>query len=103
VKQGQFVKAYKHKNGFNDAPCEVQLRTCAVGKLEGNYEQLYCRSRDISYIDWLNGIPNWDLGFSAEKLKWIQKIRESELKYQKEYGNALHSEVLEQILAILDT
>jgi hypothetical protein len=61
VKHGQFVKAYKHKNGFNDAPCEVQLRTCAVGKLEGNYSQLYCRSRDISYIDWLNGIPNWDL------------------------------------------
>jgi hypothetical protein len=35
-------------------------------------------------------------------MQWIQKVRDSELRYQKEYGNTLQSEVLEQILAILD-
>jgi hypothetical protein len=103
VKHGQFVKAYKHKNGFNDAPCEVQLRTCVVGKLEGTYNQLSCRNWDTSYIDWLNNFPTRDAGYSQEKMKWIKQIRESEVKYDKEYGNTLNSATLDKIMKILDS
>jgi hypothetical protein len=102
VKHGQFVKAYHHKNGFNDAPCEVQLRTCIVGTLEGTYEQLSCRHWDTSYIDWLNNYPTWDSGYSQEKMRWIQQIRASETHYEKEYGNTLSSAALEKILNMLD-
>jgi hypothetical protein len=102
VKHGQFVKAYKHKNGFNDAPCEVQLRTCVVGTLEGTYEQLSCRHRDTSYIDRLNNYPTRESGYSQEKMRRIKQIRESETNYQKEYGNTLISETLDKILRIID-
>ncbi|MDR0369132.1 MAG: hypothetical protein LBH96_00930 [Candidatus Peribacteria bacterium] len=101
VKHGQFIKAYKHKNGFNDAPCQVQLRTCVVGKLEGSYQQLSCTHWDTSYIDWLNHSPTWDT-YSQAKLQWIKNIREQEENYVIEYGNNLKSEALDQILNILD-
>jgi hypothetical protein len=146
VKHGQFVKAYKHKNGFSDAPCEVQLRTCTVGKLEGTYEQLSCRSWETSYLDRLEGIPSFDGGYTSQglqkyltrlkgykslstnpssqelqdhinwlntypepdkilsnrKLQQITATRMNEVVYQREYGNNLHSEALDQILRILD-
>ena len=101
VKHGQFVKAYRHKNGFNDAPCQVQLRTCVVGTLEGDYKHLSCRHWDTSYIDWLNNSPTWET-YSKEKLQWIKDIRETEIYYQTEEGNSLNSEALDKILAILD-
>jgi hypothetical protein len=97
------VKAYKHKNGFNDAPCEVQLRTCVVGTLEGNYEQLSCRHWDTSYIDRLNNYPSFDAGYSEEKMEWIRAIRQSETQYPPEYGNTLDSATLDKILRILDS
>jgi hypothetical protein len=96
------VKAYKHKNGFNDAPCEVQLRTCVVGTLEGTYEQLSCRHWDTSYIDWLNHYPSFDAGYSDEKMEWIRQLRQNEEHYKAEYGNTLDSLTLEKILRILD-
>ncbi|MDR2540221.1 MAG: hypothetical protein LBD11_00100 [Candidatus Peribacteria bacterium] len=146
VKHGQFVKAYKHKNGFTDAPCEVQLRTCTVGTLEGTYQQLYCRSWETSYIDRLEGIPSFDGGYTSQglqtylnrlkgaktlngnpstqelqehinwlnaypepdklisnrKLQQITATRTNEVVYQREYGNTLQSEALDQILRILD-
>lgn len=34
VRSGQFVKAYRFKNGFSDIPCQVQLRLCVDGELE---------------------------------------------------------------------
>jgi hypothetical protein len=102
VKHGQFVKAYRHRNGFNDAPCEVQLRTCILGTLEGTYEELSCKHWDTSYIDWLNNYPTRESGYSPEKMKRIQQLRDSEIYYQKEYGNSLRSETLDKILKILD-
>ena len=102
VKHGQFVKAYKHRNGFNDAPCEVQLRTCVVGILEGNFEQLTCKHRETSYIDRLNNYPTRESGYSQEKMRRILEIRNSEVNYQKELGNTLRSETLDKILRILD-
>lgn len=101
VKHGQFIKAYKHKNGFNDAPCQVQLRTCVVGQLEGSYQQLSCTHWDTSYIDWLNNSPTWET-YSQAKLEWIKEIRENEENYKLEYGNNLKSEALDKILNILD-
>jgi len=117
VKDGQFVKAYKHKNGFNDAPCEVQLRTCVIGKLEGTFTQLSCRNWDTSYIDRLDGIPERNdypttgsasptphgPAYSTAKAQLIRQIRASERNYQPEYGNSLNSSILEQILSILDS
>ncbi len=46
VKDGLFVKAYKHKIGTNDTPCEVQLRACTVGLLEWTYKYASCNMID---------------------------------------------------------
>lgn len=101
VKHSQFVKAYKHKNGFNDAPCQVQLRACSAGQLEGSYNYSSCTYWETSYLDRLDGSPTWDT-YSDAKMQWIKEIRESETNYKLEYGNTLNSSALDKILEILD-
>jgi len=101
IKHGQFVKAYRNKNGFSDAPCQVQLRTCVVGILEGRYAYPSCRHWDTSYIDRLDGSPTRDT-YSEAKMQWIREIRANENNYQLEYGNTLKSSALDKILDILD-
>jgi hypothetical protein len=58
VQAGQFVKAYRFKNGFTDIPCKVQLRLCVNGELEGNYNEATCQPWETSYEDFLNGYMN---------------------------------------------
>lgn len=54
VLNGQFVKAYKYKNGFINHTCEVELRPCMQWDLEWNYKNASCKHRDISFEDFMD-------------------------------------------------
>lgn len=58
VTHGQFVKAYKYNNGFSNIACEVELRYCVNGTLEGNFAFQECIPNDIAVEDFLNNY--WD-------------------------------------------
>lgn len=55
VRAGQFVKAYRFKNGFTDIPCQAQIRVCVEGNLEGFYEQPTCKPWETSFEDFREG------------------------------------------------
>lgn len=54
VNHGQFVKAYKYNNGFSNMACEVELRYCVNGTLEGTFAFDECIPNDIAVEDFLN-------------------------------------------------
>lgn len=54
VNHGQFIKAYKYNNGFSNMACEVELRYCVNGTLEGNFAFEECIPNDIAVEDFLN-------------------------------------------------
>ncbi|MFZ2151246.1 MAG: hypothetical protein WAZ12_02675 [Candidatus Absconditicoccaceae bacterium] len=58
VLNGQFIKAYRYKNGFSNHPCEVQIRPCMQGNLEGIYKNSSCKHRDIAFEDFMAGYFN---------------------------------------------
>ena len=105
VKHGQFVQAFKHANWFADAPCEMQIRLCSMGDLMWAYTESTCKTRDSSFIDWVNWSPNWDR-HTKEKIEWIKKQIENEkIDYENARKNAkrsTNSDELDRILYILD-
>ena len=105
INHGQFIQAFKHANWFSDAPCEAQLRLCSMGELMWSYTQSTCKTRDTSFIDWVNGSPTWDT-YSKEKLDLIRKQIKNEEKYykneRKKVDRSTDSEALDRILLILD-
>jgi hypothetical protein len=54
VLNGQFVRAYRYKNGFINHPCEVELRPCMQGNLEWTYNNSSCKHWDISFEDFMD-------------------------------------------------
>lgn len=101
VKHGQFVQAFKHANGFSDAPCEAQLRLCTMWDLWGTFTESSCKTRDTSFIDWINGSPTRKT-YSQEKLERVKKRIKAEQVYDVDYGRLTNSEALDQILAIME-
>ncbi len=105
VRHGQYIYAYKHSNWFSDSPCEVQLRLCSMWELFWTYKESRCKTRDTSFIDWINWSPTRDT-YSKEKLDFIKKqLKDEEKNYKNERKNAtrsIDSNALDKILLILD-
>ncbi len=101
VEHGQFIYAYRHANGFSDSRCEMQIRLCSMWKLKWSYTNPTCKTRDTSFIDWINDSPTWDT-YSKEKLEWVKKQIKSEQSYDKEYGILTDSDALDRILTIME-
>ena len=102
IEHGTFVQAFKHSNWFSDAPCEAQLRLCTNGNLMWNYPESSCKTRDTSFIDWINWSPTRDT-YSKEKLEWVKKLIKAEKNYNKDFDRFTNSEELDKILNILDS
>ena len=102
IEHGTFVQAFKHSNWFSDAPCEAQLRLCTNGNLMWNYTESTCKTRDTSFIDWINWSPTRET-YSKEKLERVKKLIKAEKNYSKDYNRFTNSEELDKILNILDS
>ena len=105
VNHWDFVQAFKHANWFSDAPCEAQIRLCSVWELMWTYKESTCKTRDTSFIDWINGSPSRET-YSKEKIERVKKqIKNEETYYENTRKNAersTNSDVLDRILYILD-
>ena len=105
VKHWQFIQAFKHANWFSDSPCEVQIRLCSMWKLMWTYTESTCKTRDTSFIDWINGSPTRKT-YSEEKLELVKKqIAAEEAYYEASRKNgekSTDSDALDRILYILD-
>ena len=105
VKHWQFVQAFKHENWFSDSPCEAQIRLCSMWNLMWTYTESSCKTRDTSFIDWINGSPTRKT-YSKEKLEWVRKQIQNEENYYKNARNdaerSINSSTLDRILYILD-
>jgi len=53
VKNRQFVRAYKSAFWFTNAACEVELRYCLDGELNGSFYYKYCEHMDMSWEDYI--------------------------------------------------
>lgn len=102
IEHGTFVQAFKHSNWFSDAPCQAQLRLCTNGNLMWTYTESTCKTRDTSFIDWINWSPTRET-YSKEKLERVKKLIKAEKNYNKEYSRFTNSEELDKILNILDS
>lgn len=67
------MKAYRFRNGFSDIPCQVQIRLCADGELEGTYQYASCQPWDTSYEDFLNGYMNAEQPSPQRLLKMLEQ------------------------------
>ena len=105
IKHGWFIQAFKHANWFSDAPCEAQFRLCTMWELLWTYTESTCKTRDSSFVDWINGSPTRET-YSKEKLRLIkQKLKDEEKDYKNNRKNATkstNSVTLDKILYILD-
>lgn len=105
IRHGNFVQAFKHANWFADAPCEMQIRICTMWNLMWTYTESTCKTRDASFIDWVNWYPNWDKS-SKEKIEWIKKQIENEQadyeKSRKDTKRSTKVDELDKLLYILD-
>ena len=101
VKHGMFVQAFKHSNWFSDAPCQAQLRLCSMWDLIWTYREPSCKTRDTSFIDWINGSISRDT-YSREKIEWVKKQIKAEKSNKKDYWKNINSDELDKILNILD-
>ena len=101
VKHWQIVQAFKHANWFSDAPCEAQIRICSMGYLKWSYTESTCKTRDTSFIDWINGSPTWET-YSREKLEWVRRLIREEQSYDRNFRRITNSDELDRILSILD-
>jgi len=105
VKHGWFIQAFKHENWFSDAPCEAQIRLCSMWELMGSFTESTCKTRDTSFIDWINWSPTRET-YSEEKLDWVRKrIKDEEIYYRNARKNekrSTDSDALDKILYILD-
>lgn len=105
IKHGQYIQAFKHANWFSDSPCEAQFRLCSMWELIWTYKESTCKTRDTSFIDWINGSPTRRT-YSKEKLDLIKKQIKNDEKYykntRKDAEKSTNSEALDRILYILD-
>ena len=105
VKHWQFIQAFKHANWFSDAPCEAQIRLCSMWELMWTFSESTCKTRNTSFIDWVNGSPTRKT-YSEEKLELVKKQIKAEEKYYKEArknaDRSTNSINLDKILYILD-
>lgn len=92
------MKAYRFKNGFSDIPCQVQIRVCADGSLEGNYQHATCQPWDTSYEDFLNGYMH----SQEPSPQRLIKMLETEYTPDPEYGNSLDPITIEAMKAVLN-
>lgn len=69
------------------------------------YTESTCKTRDSSFIDWVNGSPSWNT-YSKEKIERIKKQIKNEKKYyentRKNAEKSTDSDVLDKILYMLD-
>jgi hypothetical protein len=74
-------------------------------ELMWTFSESTCKTRDTSFIDWINGSPTRET-YSKEKLNLIKKQIKNEEKYykntRKNEGKATNSNTLDKILYILD-
>lgn len=101
MKHWEIVQAFKHANGFSDAPCQAQIRLCSMWDLMWSYTQPNCKTRDTSFIDRINGSPTWET-YSKEKLDWVKKLIKAEQSYNVDYGRRTNIDELDRILDILE-
>ena len=97
-----FVQAFKHSNWFSDSPCEAQLRLCTNWDLIWTYTEPTCKTRDTSFIDWINGSPTRET-YSKEKLERVKDQINEERNYDKSFKRYSTSDELDRILYILDS
>jgi len=103
VKHWQFIQAFRHSNGFYDAPCQAQIRFCSMWDLMWTYTQSSCTTWDTSFIDRINGSPTRET-YSKEKLERVRKqIIDQQINYEKWLKRFSNSDELEKILTILDS
>lgn len=99
VKAGQFVKAYRFKNGFTDIPCQVQIRICADGDLEGSYQHASCKPWNTSYEDFKHGYLNGDEPSPQRLLKML----DTDYTPDPEYWNTLDPVTADQMATTLQS
>ena len=106
VNHWQFVKAYKHKNGFSDYPCEVQIRLCVDWELEWTYQYDSCYGWNTSYLDRLDGYPTrWSMDLkplTGKKLEYVNNLRKIESEYEKIEEGHFKTPLRDKILDLLD-
>lgn len=73
VRSGHFVKAYRFRNGFSDIPCQVQLRLCVEGNLEGTYQMPSCKPRMTSWEDFRDGYLDGEEPSIPRLMKMLEK------------------------------
>lgn len=99
VKAGQFVKAYRFKNGFTDIPCQVQIRVCADGDLEGSYQHASCKPWNTSYEDFRHGYLNGEQPSPQKLLKML----DTDYTPDPEYWNTLDPVTADQMATTLQS
>lgn len=75
VKHNQFIKAYKTRDGFENSFCEVELRLCVDGNLEGTFQFPYCEHHEMAIEDFLIGKKESDKRPTA--LQFIENLFDS--------------------------
>ena len=74
-------------------------------KLMWTYTESTCKTRDTSFIDWVNGSPSRKT-YSEEKLELVKKQMAAEERYYEDTRQngkkSINSETLDRILYILD-
>ena len=105
VRHWQFVQAFKHKNWFNDIPCEAQFRLCTVWNLMWTFTESSCKTWDTSFVDWVYGSPTRET-YSKGKLDLIKdQLEYDEKKYNKDRRKIWwveNGDDLDELLYILD-
>jgi hypothetical protein len=74
VAHGDFVKAYQLSRGFTNLACEVQLRPCYDGTLEGKFLFDSCKSYDIAVEDFLDNYYDPDQASLKQMIEVLRSI-----------------------------
>jgi len=74
VAGGQFVRAYALDRGFTNFPCQVQLRHCVDGELDGDFVYESCAPLDLPIEDYLDGRADEDQPSPRQLVEILTKM-----------------------------